>query len=265
VIEAVSDALNHMTGFIRYRSHSGTWPRPIFVIGTGRSGTHWVGEILAGHPDIYVSVERRRFFRDSTRMAIDPPSRERLFGKLARSYRYEIARVAPRHYADKSHTNIWIADRLAKEFPDAVFVGVRRDVFGTVSSMLKHRGVLRWIEDWKRYPIPNPFLGIREGEEDRYELLSLAAKCAARWVSHEERFNELAGVLGDRLVTLNYEQLHVDPAGPLRNLERALGLSTAIAAPTANREALDRWRNELTEAQVEQIRAVVDGSAARVS
>ena len=31
--------------------------RPIFVIGTGRSGTHWIGYILAAHPDIRATIE----------------------------------------------------------------------------------------------------------------------------------------------------------------------------------------------------------------
>jgi hypothetical protein len=63
-------------------------------------------------------------------------------------------------YLDKSHPNIWIADKIKEEFPEAKFVGIERNPFATVSSMLKHRGVMKWHRDWKSFPVPNRFLGI---------------------------------------------------------------------------------------------------------
>ena len=34
----------------------------VFVIGSGRSGTHWVGYILEAHPDIHVTIETKPVF-----------------------------------------------------------------------------------------------------------------------------------------------------------------------------------------------------------
>lgn len=163
--------------------------------------------------------------------------------------------VPARHYGDKSHTNIWIAEGLAEEFPDAVFVGVRRGVFGTVASMLKHRGVLEWIENWKRYPVPNRFLGIEDARV--YEELPLPGRCALRWRSHEERFEERADSLGERLLVLEYEAIHREPAQALERLERAIGLSTPIPMPTTDHAALDRWHSELSDDEIRQIWSVL--------
>ena len=77
-------------------------------------------------------------------MALDPSQQRELFPKLVRAYEEEKRRVQPKRYADKSHPNIWIAEALSEVFPDAQFLGIERDPFGTVASMLKHKGVLKW-------------------------------------------------------------------------------------------------------------------------
>jgi hypothetical protein len=134
--------------------------KKIFVIGTGRSGTHWLGQILQAHPDIHVTVEAPPIFAWSTAMALDPRQSPVLLPQLIRQYEIEHAAVAPRHYADKSHPNIWHAEDLAARLPDAVFLGIQRNPFATVASMLEHAGVLAWHERWREFPVPNRFLGI---------------------------------------------------------------------------------------------------------
>ncbi|HUG49087.1 MAG TPA: sulfotransferase [Candidatus Limnocylindria bacterium] len=253
-----SDLLELAAGYVAYRLRRPLSASPIFVIGTGRSGTNWVGNVLGAHPEIGASIERPRFFRLSVAMAVDPRSRERLFKRLVRLYRYEAARVAPRHFADKSHPNIWFAELLAEEFPDALFVGVRRSVYGTVASMLKHQGVRRWLEEWRQYPLPNRFLGIGAADTDWYESLSLAGRGALRWVAHEQRFAELRPLLGSRLVEISYEELHRAPAESLRAVEEILELQTPIPEPTVNRRSLGRWREELTPDQVQEIARVIE-------
>ena len=43
---------------LRDRSGRPCQSSKIFVIGSGRSGTHWVGYILEAHPDIHVTIEK---------------------------------------------------------------------------------------------------------------------------------------------------------------------------------------------------------------
>lgn len=244
-------------GLTRYALSPPPKSRKIFVLGTGRSGTHWVGCIMKAHPDIYVSMERPPIFPWVTQVAVDPRQRRALLPKVLRQYKIEHTLVAPQHFADKSHPNIWLAGDLAKAFPDSLFVGVRRSVYGTVASMLKHSGVMQWIHEWKRYPIPNRFLGIDEAEAATYESRSLAARCAMRWVSHSRQLDDLKPVLGAKYLILDYETLQQDTDAQLAALSSFLGLKVPLPLPPVKRESLDRWQTELTRDQIADIRAVV--------
>ena len=82
--------------------------RIIFIIGCGRSGTHWLGHTLAAHPDIYVSIEKPTIFNLVTSIALNPRKKKRLLPKLIRQYKYEYHLVRPPIYADKSHPNIYL-------------------------------------------------------------------------------------------------------------------------------------------------------------
>jgi hypothetical protein len=212
-----------------------------------------MGQILDSHPQIAASIERRRFFKLASGMALDARRNDTDAPRLIRLYRYEIARVAPRHLADKSHTNIWIADRLANAFPEAVFVGVRRDAYGTVASMLRHRGVQRWSENWRDYPLPNRFLGIEAGEGEWYESLGAAARSTLRWISHEARFEELRPVLGERLIEVRYDELQLDTDATLSLVQARIGLAEPFPPQHPQRSSLDRWREELTTEQIVEI------------
>lgn len=231
--------------------------KKIFIIGTGRSGTHWVGHILNAHTDIHVDIEKPPIFPWVTEVAVNQAAKQQLLPRILNQYRAEHGLAAPRHYADKSHPTIWIADELSEAFPEAVFVGIKRSVYGTVASMLKHDGVMRWIHDWRRYPVPNRFLGIGEGEADGYEAHSLAARCAMRWRSHVERLDEIKGRLGDRCMILEYEALQGQPDRELAALGEFLRLKSPIPRPEIRHGSLNRWKDELSPKQIVDIDAVV--------
>lgn len=232
--------------------------RKIFVLGTGRSGTHWLGHILAGHPEMHVDFEKAPIFPWVTEVALDPGAKPRLLPRILRQYRAEHALASPRHYVDKTHPTIWIAEELAEAFPEALFVGIRRSPYGTVASMLQHDGVMSWIHDWRRYPLPNAFLGIGEGEAERYESLSLAARCALRWRSHSERLDAVGRRLGERCLALDYESLQDDTERQLARLTGFLGLADPIPLPEIRRASRDRWRQELSAQQIAEIDAILE-------
>lgn len=241
--------------------------RKIFVLGTGRSGTHWLGYILGAHPDIHATIEKPPIFPWVTRMALDPSTRAALMPKLLRRYDQEHVLVAPRHYADKSHPTIWIAEDLAAAFPTARFIGIVRDPYGTVASMLRHEGVMRWIHRWREFPVPNRFLGITEAVAPTYESMHIAGRCALRWRAHHERMTELRPRLGDRMLVLSYEALQTETASELDRIARFLDLGTPIPTPEIKRQSLDQWRDQLDAESLAAIDDVCRGiegmSAAR--
>jgi hypothetical protein len=236
--------------------------KKLFVVGSGRSGTHFLGYILEPHPQVYATIEDPDIFDDVTAMALDPAREPELYPKLEDFYRREHGRHGDRHYLDKSHPNLWIAERLADSFPEAVFLGIQREPYGTVASMLKHAGVLVWHERWREFPVPNRFLGIGEREAETYDELPLAAKCALRWRAHEARMRELQQRLGDRIWVGSYEELLTDTRSQIDDLERFLGLEQPIPDPELRRESLDKWRTQLSEQDIEAVASVVGAAPA---
>lgn len=230
--------------------------RPIFVIGTGRSGTHWLGYSLGDHPEIRATIETYPMFKLSTQMAMDVSKEARDFDRLVRAYRWQLLQSAPKLYMDKTHPNIWIAEKLKKAFPDAQFVGIERNPYATVASMMVHKQVSAWHKNWRKFPIPNRFLGITEQDAERYPSLSLAAQCAMRWVAHRDKLLELRTKLGKDLMTIQYEVFAHNPVETITELQQFLGLETPIPVPEVKSESLDKWKLTLTEQDIADIHQV---------
>lgn len=231
--------------------------RPIFVIGTGRSGTHWLGETLGTHPEIRATIEGKPIFDWSRDMAMNPATRPELMPKLIKAYGRQLLRSAPRHYLDKSHPNIWIAEDLLAAFPDALFLAIERNPFATVASMLKHKMVASWHQKWREFPIPNEFLGIDEETAKVYDSLPLPAQCALRWVSHRKRMQFLRGKLGASLHHIQYESFAANARGEMERLQKFLGLQHPIAVPDVKVESLAKWKAQFKPEEIEAISRVV--------
>lgn len=159
-------------------------------------------------------------------------------GELIRAFQVEHKAVAPKHYADKSHPNIWHAEDLAAAPPDAIFLGIRRNPYATVASMLKHRGVFKWHARWRRFPVPNRFLGITPENRRNYANMPLPARCVLRWRSHIERLGSLRGPLGNRLLVVDYEDLIRHAETELAKMNGFLGLTTPSPCHPSGRNRL---------------------------
>lgn len=235
-------------------------PRHIFVIGTGRSGTHCLASVLGSHPDMRATVEEEPIFRWSVAMAVNPACEAQLFGKLVAEYSSQLARSAPKHYLDKSHANIWIAEQLLAVFPRARFVGVQRHPYATVASMLRHRAVSHWHRDWKSLPVPNRFLGITRELSKVYESMPMAARCALRWKCHYEQMQVLQAKLGSALAVIWYESLVNRTELVIRMLEQFLHLRVGPISSDVRRDSLSAWKSQLGVEEIAQIHGITGGS-----
>ena len=231
--------------------------RPVFVIGTGRSGTHWLGYSLKGHPEIRVTIEAQPMFRLSTRMALNPTLETKLFGRLKLVYQWQLFRSAPQLYLDKSHPNIWIAERLKAAFPQSLFLAIQRNPYATVSSMMKHESVSAWHKRWREFPLPNRFLGITNDLAPTYDSIPFPSQCAMRWVAHRDRLNELRKSLGDDLFVISYEMFAHHTEDVLRELQQFLGLNSSIPIPQIRTDSLQKCKTSLTVREIEEIQRIV--------
>ena len=230
---------------------------PVFVIGTGRSGTHWLGYALKNHPEVRATVEAQPMFGLSTQIALNPTMEKQLLPRLVNAYKKQLRKTSRRLYLDKSHPNIWIAEQLQAEFPEALFVGIERDPYATVASMMKHAGVSSWHHRWKEFPLPNRFLGIDEGAAASYESLPFAAKCAMRWIAHHQRMEELMKFLGDRLFVISYESFATETRRVIEQLSAFLDCNSRIPEPVVKTESLQKWKSQLTNEEIQQIERIV--------
>ena len=230
---------------------------PIFIIGYGRSGTHWLAQTLERHKDIRATIEIQPIFSIVTEMALNPKLQNRLFWRLVLQYKWQILKSKPKRYLDKSHPNIWIAEKLSNAFSKAQFLGIERNPYATVSSAIKHKGGEAIRNHWRELPIPNNFLGIDKSMAEVYDSLPLSKKYALSWVSHHQRMNDLENILGDRLKVVKYEELVHHTATIIDELKEFLKLSTPISILKVQKESLTKWESNLTKDQLLEIESIV--------
>ena len=228
----------------------------IFIIGTGRSGTNWLGNILGDHNDIRVTIENPKIFHLVTKMAMEPSTRSDLMPKLIHQYNKELAKTKVDFYTDKSHPNIWLAEALSNVYTDSVFIGIRRNPYATIASMIAHKGVMKWQENWIQFPHPNEFLGTNIINVEQYTDMSAPERAACRWLSHSRKLELLKRNLGNRFLLVQYEDLILNTETELRKLENFIGLKTKIPSPTPKNESLDRWKKLLDRDVCETIKKI---------
>jgi len=124
------------------RAAPGGAPRPIFVLGMPRSGTTLIESVLAAHSRVRTFGERnsgRRLLRafldlDERGEAVD----EETLGRWAEAYFAELPTLgAADHVTDKQPLNFEAIGLIARLFPDAAIVHVRRNPLETCLSIYR--------------------------------------------------------------------------------------------------------------------------------
>lgn len=214
---------------------------PVFVIGTGRSGTHFVGDCLRkfdGLDDAFGGRESPLIFR---RIAQRTVAGEGLGGIELGYYRWMAARVAPRTLLDKTHPNIWHVEALIRAFPGARFVGIRRDVAAVVASMIAHHGTSQWVRSRWAHRVPNRFLGITPANAHVYRGgLTDLQRHVFRWCSHMDRLAWIESHFAESVCVLDFRELHRDLPGAMGRIARFLEEPPPQELPAFDPAALDR-------------------------
>jgi hypothetical protein len=138
----------------------------------------------------------------------------------------------------------------------AHFVGIVRNPYSVVASMMKHVSVRAWTDRWRDFPVPNSFLGITSSNEKKYETMSLAERCTLRWISHFNRLNDIEETLGSRFSIVHYEDLCSNPTGVLDSIGAVLGISGTFDIPPVDTDAVTRGAN-MSSIEIESIRRLL--------
>ena len=230
----------------------------IFIVGNGRTGTNWMGQIIGSHPDVAYGGEAMLKLVTSAIMLPDDPWKYEALEHVVSRYDLRIVQAAPKHYADKSHPALWMIDELAAAFPDAKFIAMKRDPVATVASMLNHSGVLQW----HKLDHPSPFLGTTAENFDAYQKLEEFEKCAMRLKAHYDRIDMVRhGPLIERIVEARFEGFVEDDTQIGADwLFDWLGLPPHRIPPKlhARSDALTKWKDTLSDEQADRIRELMD-------
>ena len=235
--------------------------RLIFVIGTGRSGTHLIGRAISSHPEIEGRIEDSETFDLITRLGTQQDIRSRIHNFLVRVWlKTRLNGALNRsqfHILEKAHPSIWLMQWLKLEFTGSKFIGVWRDVEPTVSSMLLHEGVLSWYD---RLPQdrPNRFLGITTQNQEVFRNFSIEEKCALRWMSHKNELMRLKTEYPDDLLLIKYEDFLNEPTQNLSDIAQFVGVSDTFTPELFKKDSLEKWKAHLNAEQIKRIRNIVD-------
>lgn len=233
----------------------------IFIAGTGRSGTHLMGQVISTHPKITGRIEEPDTFKLITEIATTQDF-EKFWSiaKLKMLLWCRIRRIkwkSSNIVLEKSHPSLWIAESLLSWFKnDVLFICMVRGLEATVSSMLHHKGVLSW---YNRLPQnkPNRFLGIDKTNMETFHKLSLEEKCTLRWLSHKREIYRLKEKYPDRVEIVSYEELIKNPKIQMNVIAKFIGIANEFNIEQIEFSSLYKWKSKLSYSQRKRMQNIL--------
>jgi len=235
------------------------------IVGCGRSGTNWLAKILAESEACTVTREDKPLFNLVVDIVVRG-QRDRI-KTLIPAYRNRAMQYAPSLFVDKSHPALFLVDELAAAFPASEdgsecgiqFVGIERNPFATVASMLLHEGVSGWLE--QTVPVPSPFFGIGEGESlEAWRAKPPHMRPLQRWWAHHVEMARIKAAYPQAVHVIEYEALVENHGVELAALDRFLqgplgnpNWPALAPAKEIRTDSLDKWERTLTDQQKDDI------------
>jgi len=239
--------------------------QPVFVLGSPRSGTTFLGECLGSVPSLSYHFEPR-LTKAAARYVYDnswSPSRAR---RVFRWF-YGVLLLANGHgglrFAEKNPENCFLVSFLAHAFPDALFVHIVRDgrdaavshakkpwlQAGSAQGELHGRGGTKWG--------PAPRFWVETDRRQEFAAASDLQRTAWAW----RRFTQAAvdglnDLPTDRWVRVRYEHVVTDPDAAATALGEFLGFTPTdlhhlrAALRGAVQSSLGRWKADLRPPEI---------------
>lgn len=243
--------------------------RPVFVLGSPRSGTTYLGALLAAIPGVSYFFEPP-ILKYYARLVYDgevPLARARRFYAWAFRVLRFVAPGRGLRVVEKNPNHTWIAETLLAVFPDAQFVMILRDGRDATLSLLAKPWHLDESAGSGRYEPggypygPYPHFYIEPDRRDEYLEVDDLTRCAWIWRRHTEEMMRLQGALPPGCWhVLRYEDLLMEPEPTLAELLTFLGADSpearrlvAETARSGHRSSIGKWRDQLDRAAVDRV------------
>lgn len=235
----------------------------VFIVGTGRSGTHFTCRSILGFSNAFDPHNGRECL-ETLRSVAQAAIQHKKYPKTVYAYYQKQLSFLEKGkiFVDQHHPNIFFTDVLKEIFESPVFLYPKRDIEQVVASMINHPGVLAWYDYAKRNrklfgfiskaPFPNKFLGLKDFK--LIDELPLHLLCAMRVLVHDHVARELTNSCNFKVV--EYQSLVKDQLGTFNNIfgdqVELFGKFTEVEKSNLN--SLKKYTETLTPKQVEEIR-----------
>tara|TARA_X000000950_G_scaffold71379_1_gene88517 strand:- start:2879 stop:3652 length:774 start_codon:yes stop_codon:yes gene_type:complete len=183
----------------------------IWIVGTGRSGTHFLCRSLLCYENIIDYLdgnENKKLLIDIRESILQNKS---INSSVLKYYEKIINKTMENNkiFIDQHHPNIWNFKALIENFPHSLFIFVNRDIKQIVSSMLNHKSIYSNLKILIKNPetiyYPSQFYGIEKKELlKEYNIIEL---CALRVQSHKLRAKILSEDYPDNFIIINFDDL----------------------------------------------------------
>lgn len=220
----------------------------IFIVGTGRSGTHLLGRTLSNCDIVDDYIEDSKYFKNITDLIVSPNRDNNKLISVLKDYHKYLSKSHSRIVLDKTHPNLWAFEEINRVFKNTYFIGIKRNIYATVNSMLNHEGVLKWYEkiDLSK---PNPFFGITDENKDIFSNIPVESKCALRCKSHFDEIDRL-GVNKQNFLSISYEDFYKSPSMLKSKINDFLYEELNFSIESLNVNGNIKWKKQLTENQI---------------
>jgi hypothetical protein len=231
--------------------------RMVFVVGSPRSGTTFVGNSLGAQPG-FVDLGEVPLLKAAVprlvHRTVDQQAREiRMLIQLVRN----LAVVHGLRGVEQNPETSYILKGALHAYPDATAVHVIRDGRDVVCSLLE-RG---WLsagragsDDAKQIFGAHARFWVEPDRRAEFEAASEATRAAWAWRSYVTA----ARAAPDRTIELRYESLVADPKGEARRVAQELDAEPGPLADgfsEVHADSIGRWRRDLTPEQLADVEA----------
>jgi hypothetical protein len=227
-------------------------PKPIFIIGSGRSGTHLLARTFKHRADSTLIMEDKRVFKSVSHYASGYNRNTIQMSDVVNSYSKILATVKTSFLVDKAHPNIWLCESLMAAYPQAKFIGIHRGILATVNSMLQHPDIMLWYERLDLHT-ENPFLGITANNVNQFAKWPVEVQCACRVISHKLELDRLQKKYPKTIYVVEYNHFYSHQDETLNKLSAFLQLKTPLQMEPLHADGLDKWKTELQPEQIERL------------
>lgn len=271
-----------------YRDHFPDVARTVLVAGTARSGTTWLGDLIASqgptrilfepfNPELIEAYQQFNYFQYMRPEEENEPLADycsRLFSGRIRHHWIdrEITHLSPRYRVVKAVRANLMLGWIARQFPDVPQVLIIRHPCAVVLSRMK----LGWATDADIEPLLAQPKLVDDFLANNIELIQECRtdeeKHAIIWsVSYLVPLKQIAS---SNTRVIFYENLHTRPKAEVPRLLEAIGrvyddrihshldspsaTSRGNSAVVSGNNIIEQWQHELLPSQIDRILGVVD-------